>query len=40
MLKFSLCDYSDAYMLVQGTITVGNTAAANADTNNTKKSTI
>ena len=27
MLKSSLCNYSDAYMLVQGTITVSNTAA-------------
>ena len=27
MLKSSLCDYSDAYILVKGTITVNNTAA-------------
>ena len=27
MLKCSLCDYSDAYILVKGTITVNNTAA-------------
>ena len=27
-LKSSLCDYSDAYMLVSATITVPNTAAA------------
>ena len=28
-LKSSLCDYSDAYVLVKRTITVPNTAAAN-----------
>ena len=27
ILKSSLCDYSDAYILVKGTITVNNTAA-------------
>ena len=37
MLKSSLCDYSDAYILVKGTITVNNTAAADADVNNTNK---
>ena len=40
MLKFSLCDYSDAYILVKGTITVNNTAAADADANNTNKKVI
>ena len=30
MLKSSLCDYSDAYILVEGTVTVNNTAAAAA----------
>ena len=30
MLKSSLCDYSDAYVLVKGTITFNNTAAAAA----------
>ena len=41
MLKSSLCDYSDAYILAEGTITVPNTAAADADANNTyKKSNI
>ena len=35
MLKSSLCDYSDAYILAKGTITVNNTAAADADSNNT-----
>ena len=28
MLKSSLCDYSDAYILVKGTISVVNTADA------------
>ena len=37
MLKSSLRDYSDTYVLVTGTITVNNTAAADADTNNTNK---
>ena len=34
MLKSSLCDYSDAYILVKGTISVNNTAAAGAAVNN------
>ena len=37
MLKSSLCDYSDAYILVKGTITVNNTAGANANANKTDK---
>ena len=39
MLRSSLCDYSDAYILVKGTITVANTAAPGADkkTNANKK---
>ena len=37
MLKSSLCDYSDAYILVKGAVTVNNTAAADADANNTNK---
>ena len=37
MLKSNLCDYSDAYILVKGKITVDNTAAAYADANNTNK---
>ena len=37
MLKSSLCDYSDAYILVKGTITANNTAAAGADANNTNR---
>ena len=40
MLKSSFCDYSDAYILVKGTITVNNTAAADADANNTNKKVI
>ena len=40
MLKSSLCDYSDAYIFVQGTITVNNTAAADANANNTDKKVI
>ena len=40
MLKSSLCDYSDAYILVKGTITVNNTAAAGAAANNTNKNVI
>ena len=40
MLKSSLFDYSDAYILVKGTITVNNTAAADADANNTNKKVI
>ena len=40
MLKSSLCDYSDAHVLVKGTITVNNTAAADADANNTNKKVI
>ena len=34
MLKSSLCDYSDAYILVKGTISVNNTAADGAAANN------
>ena len=37
MLKSSLCDYSDAHILLKGTITVANTAPADADANRTKK---
>ena len=37
MLKSSLCDYSNAYILVKGTISVNNTAAAGAAANNTNK---
>ena len=40
MLKSSLCDYSDAYILVKGTITVNNTADQGAGTNNFNKKVI
>ena len=41
MLKPSLCDYSDAYMLVKGNITLNNTAADGAAAaNNTNKKVI
>ena len=40
MLKSSLCDYSDAYVLVKGTVAVNNTAATDADANNTNKKRI
>ena len=37
MLRSSLCDYSNAYILVKGNISVKNIAAAGVDTNNTNK---
>ena len=37
VLKSRLCDYSDAYILVKGTITVDDTSAAGAAANNTNK---
>ena len=37
MLRSSLCDYSDAYILVKGNITVNNTAADGAAASNTNK---
>ena len=40
MLKSSLCDYSDAYILVKETISVNNTAAAGAAVNNDDKKVI
>ena len=40
MFKSSLFDYSDAYILVKRTITVNNTAAADADANNANKKVI
>ena len=40
MLKSSLCDYSDAYILVKGTIIVNNTAAAGAAANNINRKVI
>ena len=40
MLKSSLCDYSDAYTLVKGTISANDTAADGAAANNTNKKVI
>ena len=40
MLKSSLCDYNDAYILVKGTISVNNTAAADVAANNINKKVI
>ena len=40
MLKSSLCNYSDAYILVKGTISVNHTAAQGAAANNTYKKVI
>ena len=40
MLKSSLCDYSDAYILVKGTISVNNTTADGAAVTNTNKKVI
>ena len=40
MLRSSLCDHSDAYILVKGNISVNNPAAPGADANNTDKKVI
>ena len=40
MLKSSLCDYSNAYILVKGNITVNYTVAGDANANNTNKKVI
>ena len=40
MLKCSLCDYCDAYILVKGNITVNNTAVDGATANNVTKKVI
>ena len=40
MLRSSLCDYSDTYKLVKGTIAVNNTAAADANPNEVNKKLI
>ena len=40
MLRFSLCDYGDAYILVKGNITVNNTTAGGAAAKNTNKKAI
>ena len=40
MLKYSLCDYSDAYIFVKRTVSINNTAAADAAANITNKKVI
>ena len=40
MVRSSLCDYNDAYILAKGNITVDNNAAAGAAANNTGKKVI
>ena len=40
MLRSSLCDFSDVYIIVTGNITVNNTAGADAAANNTNKKVI
>ena len=40
MLRSSLCDYGDAYVLVKGNITINNAAGGAAATNNTNKKVI
>ena len=40
IIRSNLCGYSDAYILVKGTITVQNTAAADVAVNNTHKKVI
>ena len=40
MLRSSLCDYSDAYVLVKGNISVNNIASAGAAGNNANKKVI
>ena len=39
-LRSSLCDYSDAYILVKGNVSVNNTACDNSVANNTNKNVI
>ena len=40
MIRSNLCDYSDAYILAKGTITVPNMKAVGAAVNNTNKKVI
>ena len=40
MLRAGSCDYCDSYILVKGTITVENTAAATTDAINTNRKVI
>ena len=37
MLRSNLCDYSDAYIVVKGNITVNNTAAEDAAATNSNE---
>ena len=37
IIRSILCDYSDAYILVKGTVAVSNAAAADADLHNRNK---
>ena len=40
VIRTGLCDYSDAYILVKGTVTVSNALAQSAAVNNTNKKAI
>ena len=40
MLKSSVCDCSDAYVLVTGTVSIANTTATDLDANNDNKQVI
>ena len=40
MTRSSFCDYSDAYIVAKGTITVPNTAGDGAAVNNTNKKVV
>ena len=40
MIRSNLCDYSNVYILVNGTVTVSNIAAPGAAVNNTNKKVI
>ena len=40
MLRSSLCDFSGAYIIVKGNITVNNIAAQGVDANNANKKVI
>ena len=40
MIRSSLCDYSDAYILAKRTITIPNTEAEGAAVNNTSKKVV
>ena len=40
MLRYSLCDYRDAYIFLKGNISVNNTAAEGAAANNTNRKVI